>query len=633
MSESVRHRLLIQPIVLVLLALALYASNHDHAFHLDSTYGLDENPWIESLRFIPQYFVDPFTLTTLRSNGDYRPILQISYALNYAISGREMWSWHLFQILLHAFNAVCLMRLCAMLLPRLTDQPSARQREWIPFLVAAVFVAHPTASGVVNYLWARSSLLTTAFLLPSIICFISARYRWAAVLYTLALFTKIEAVAALGVYGMWLVMLALEQRSTDKGLWRRGLAALNPRNLRLLMPMLLVTALMTVIRWALLPDFLAQARQDPAMTSGVYFVTQLTSWWTYVGNWWMPDNLVADHLGYPVYISLFQAAPFMAAYGWGLVAIVVAAVTAVRPVYGFLAVSALALVSPHSSFLPLTEMVNEHRPYLPIALLSMCWLVPMSAWGLRRSPAVSALLSLVLVAAFGKMTLDRNPVFKTWESYWTDTVQKSPSWRSHTNMGIHHLRNDQLEKAEHHFLAAGRFSPKNSVVLTNLGVVYARQGEQEKARHFHDSAVERDRYTSLALEARAHHRITEGRYQEALEDLDNAMAVSQIPFHVHIQYIHAYAGLGDWEAAVTHTMKARAINPDETERYIVPVVAPFWTSFEQSQRGIQYFQALEKAWPDRWWVHANIERLATMIGDGALASLHKSKVQALGVKP
>jgi len=616
--------------MIVLAALALYASNHDHAFHLDSTYGLENNPWIESLRFIPRYFVDPFTLTSLRSNGDYRPILQITYALNYAISGQEMWSWHLVQILLHAFNAVCLMRLCSMLLPRLIHAPSSQQRRWIPFFVAIVFVAHPTASGVVNYLWARSSLLATAFLLPAIICFISTRYRWAAVWYTLALFTKIEAIAVLGVFAMWLAMLALERRRPTQSVWGCARDVLNAANLRVLAPMLLITGAMMMIRWSILPGFLAHARQDPSMTSGVYFVTQLTSWWTYVGNWWMPDNLVADHLGYPFYTSLFHPVPFAAAYGWGLVTIVVASVMIARPVYGFLAISALALISPHSSILPLTEMVNEHRPYLPMALLSMCWLVPICAWTVRHFRMGSAVFAIMLVSMLGKLTMDRNPVFKTWESYWRDTVEKSPSWRSHTNMGIHHLRQNELLAAESHFLAARVFTPNNSVVLSNLGVVYARKGEHQKAREVHDHAVQVDRYSSLALEARAQHHIEEERYNDALLDLDQAMAMAQIPLLVHIQYIHAHAGVGNWEAAVTHTLKARAIDSVETERHIVPVVAPFWTSIEQSKRGIQYFQALERAWPDRWWVHANIERLASIVGDNALATLHRSKVRSLG---
>ena len=51
-----------------------------------------------------------------------------------------------------------------------------------------------------------------------------------------------------------------------------------------------------------------------------------------------------------------------------------------RPYPAFVAISALALLSPTSSVLPLAEMVNEHRPYMPLALLSIA-----STLGLGRS--------------------------------------------------------------------------------------------------------------------------------------------------------------------------------------------------------------------------------------------------------
>ena len=72
--------------LIALTSVVLYSSTFDHAFHLDSTYGLVDNPSIRSLWNIPQFFWDPFTLTSLRSNADYRPLLQVTFALNHAIS-------------------------------------------------------------------------------------------------------------------------------------------------------------------------------------------------------------------------------------------------------------------------------------------------------------------------------------------------------------------------------------------------------------------------------------------------------------------------------------------------------------------------------------------------------------------
>src|ERR1041385_7111855 len=80
---------------------AAYYNSFKNGFQLDDEYGLVGNPWIRSLKHIPRFFVDPFTLTTLEFNADYRPVLQITYALNYAISQYNPWSWHLFNLVLH----------------------------------------------------------------------------------------------------------------------------------------------------------------------------------------------------------------------------------------------------------------------------------------------------------------------------------------------------------------------------------------------------------------------------------------------------------------------------------------------------------------------------------------------------
>jgi tetratricopeptide (TPR) repeat protein len=629
--------------VLLLIAVALYASNFDHTFHLDSVYGIKDNKAIESLANIPSFFVDPFTLTSLRTNADYRPILQVTHAINFAISGHQMWSWHLVQIALHVFNACSLMALVSFLLPRMIHQPSFRQTVWIPCVVAALFVVHPTASGVVNYIWARSSLLTAAFLLPSMLCFMKGRYRMASLLYGLAIFTKIEAVGALGVFAMWLVFLEAEKREdahVPGGNFVADLASiLHMGTLRILAPMLVLTALNATLRGLLLPDFLAVARSDPSMTALSYFSTQLTAWWTYVGHWWVPLNLVADDLAYPIYPSLQHPTVLLAILGWCLVGVVVGRLYSQKPILAFLTVSAFALISPHSSFMPLTEMVNEHRPYLPIGILSLIWIVPGTALLLGQAQArparrfLGSMAIVVVLATLAFTTHERNRVFETWTTYWNDTVQKSPSWRSHTNMGWQHLQDGENDKAEAQFLSALRFRATNSVVLSNLGVVQDRKGKDQAARQFHDKAVANERHTSIALEGRAQHHLRLKSFTEARIDLDRALPISIAPISVHHRLAQAHAGLGDWEMSLAHTLAARTIDETATEQQIIEIAAPFWYSKEQSRLGIAYFSALEQKWPGRWWVHANLARLATEIGETKLATLHAEKAKQLQLTP
>jgi hypothetical protein len=83
-----------------------YSKSFGIGFYFDDTYGITANPAIRSLRNIPRFFTDPLTLTTLKAHAvDVRPVLVLTYALNYAISGLYPWSYHAFNLLLHFIAA------------------------------------------------------------------------------------------------------------------------------------------------------------------------------------------------------------------------------------------------------------------------------------------------------------------------------------------------------------------------------------------------------------------------------------------------------------------------------------------------------------------------------------------------
>ena len=89
-------------LVLCTLAVALaYGNSLHNEFALDDAHTIESNAWVRSLTHVPRYFVDASTFSTLRTNVDYRPLLQTTYAVNYAISGYDVRSWRLVNLALH----------------------------------------------------------------------------------------------------------------------------------------------------------------------------------------------------------------------------------------------------------------------------------------------------------------------------------------------------------------------------------------------------------------------------------------------------------------------------------------------------------------------------------------------------
>lgn len=616
--------LLVGGLLFLLLGIGVYYNTFDHEFHLDSTWGLKENHAVRDLSNIPSYFKDPFTLTSLRANADYRPILQITYALNYAISEYNMWSWHLTQILLHVLNALFIVLLARKFLPYLIDNNNTKWQQAIPWIIGLLFLLHPTASGVVNYHWARSSLLTTTFALPCILLWTNGRVYWAGLFFALAMFTKVEAISILGVLLLWDIFMMNQSMNSSKGsssnFIRDVIKCLNYKTLKRFSVILLITLVYFIIRNAVVPDFLAESRHNADVGPYHYMITQISAWWHYIGNWWAPVNLIADDLSFPVYRSVLEPTVILAICGWIMVVIFLIKLYRTRPAYLIISLMALAIISPTSSIAPLAEMVNEHRPYMPIGILSIIWLVPLlnliGQW-LLRSPLIKLMTVgglVVVLLSFSFTTFQRNKAFTTWENYWSDVVTKAPSWRSHLNLGNSFMKKGDWGPAEFHLLKSVEYS-NNFYALCSLGILNQSLGKSDRARQYYNKAVNVDIYNSIALEYRGAFLMTTKEYDLAFEDLINALPKAINIWPLYTKIAQAAAGKGDWKKALDYTLKANELDPEKTKGMIPKIATPFWDNPQQNNQGVSFFTELAKQWPGQWWIHRNWSVLAGLLGD------------------
>ncbi len=627
-----KHHLYFHIAFISITCLVVFSNNFQHEFLLDSGHSVSENPTVRSLKNIPDYFVDPETFSTLRDHADYRPILQTSYALNYWISGLDTWSWHLTQILLHLTCAVGLYFFCRKIISFCHSDAGNAFTMHTPLLAALLFAANPTTSGVVNYFSARSSLLVAAFLLPSFVTYMIskdspgyAKTPWLAFsLFTLALFTKVETVGARAVF--WLFeIIPFQNQKQDEGFLKNILNSLNKTTLLRLWPFLVITAIYFGIRSLILEDYLEEARRALDMTPDTYFYTQLTAWWHYVFQWFVPVNLVADNLAYPIFRSLLHPNVLLAISGWLVVAAILKGTYQTHPHFMFLTVSALALISPTSSIAPLAEMVNEHRPYLPLAILSLTWIIPLSVFMFsnRNSERLFKGLALcgflLLFFSFSALTWKRNLVYQTSENYWLDILQKAPSSRAHVNYGLTQMRQSRNEKALEHFKKSLQLAPNWHITHINLALVYEALGENEKPLFHYNRAVETDIYTSGALMYRGEYYLKIKEYSLALADFQNAIPRSLDFYRLNKNLATAHAGLGNWQDSISFTQKCLQIDAVQTEQDIVAISTPFWEKTNSYQAGIRYYQGLTAPLPERWWLYENIGNLARRLGNSQLA--------------
>ena len=146
----------------VLVCLA-YGNTTQHSFHFDDIPSILEKPWIRGIEKIPD-FIFSFS---------QRPLVILSFNINYAISEFEVWSYHIFNITLHLL-VVCLVYQLGKL-TRSFIIPINRNLSNVlsnmPLLAACIFALHPLNTQAVTYISGRSSIMATIFYLATILLF------------------------------------------------------------------------------------------------------------------------------------------------------------------------------------------------------------------------------------------------------------------------------------------------------------------------------------------------------------------------------------------------------------------------------------------------------------------------------
>jgi Flp pilus assembly protein TadD len=560
--------------VLCALAVALaYANSLGNEFALDDGHSIQSNAWVRSLRHVPRYFIDASTFSTLCGHVDYRPLLQTTYALDYALAGYDVRWWRATNLAIHLVVSVTIFFLGRRLIGSRGLAPlpglEAGDGDLAALAAALLFALHPIGSGVVNYVSTRSSSLVAALVLPALVLYLrslaDARHARLArgtslLLFAAALFTKVEAVSLLPV--LVLAELLLDPARRDLGLGARLTASANWRRLA---PFAVVTLAYLPLWWAQTALDSAATRAGARMTPWVYLLTQLRAWWYYLGLVVAPLDLVADYPSYPLSHSLAEPRVLLALAGWLAVLVVALAAWRRAPVASFLLLSFFVYLAPHSSVMPLSEPVNEHRPYLALTglfLLAAASLLAVLGRVVRRPRLVLALVVLLLAVPLAALTRERNRVWRDPLTLWGDTARKVPdSPRAQMNYGLALMRRARYAEAEARFRDALRLAPRYHLAHTNLGIVLAAQGKDAEARSAYDRAVQIAPAEDAPFFWRGRFRASRGDHAGAVADFETAARNSSSPFREWVALSVLLDASGRGDEAARYASRAQAIDP------------------------------------------------------------------------
>lgn len=486
-----------------------YISTLAVPFLFDDYLSIPENPTIR--RFATAWL--PPAEDGITVSG--RPLLNLSFALNYGISGNAVWSYHLLNVLIHVAAGCVLFDLVrrTLLQPRLAEHFGADAMP-IAAVAAQLWLLHPVQTESVTYIIQRAEALAGLMYLLTLWAFVrattpGAMRAWLAATWLLCLL----GMAAKETMVTAPVMILFYDRIFMTDSWREVWQRRGRLHLAL------------AVSWVLLAVLILNTGSrggtvgfDGAISAGSYALTQIHAVVHYLRLAFWPYPLVFDYGTWVV--GGWRDVVWQALLLFPLIGATLWALARNRPV-GYLGAFFFALLAPTSSFVPVqTQTISEHRMYLALAAPMVLVVVLLyRTWG-RWALFAGCFLGIAL----GGLTIARNQDYRTETSIWEDTTRKRPqNARAFTNLGTIYQKHNRFDEALEVLLHATRIAPRDAEAWNNLGSVRI-------AREEWDLAIEAFR-RSLALKPEAGFVRSNlgmvlnrsGRPEEAIPELEEAL--------------------------------------------------------------------------------------------------------------
>jgi tetratricopeptide (TPR) repeat protein len=584
------------PWLIVAVGLVAYFNTFHNEFIFDDQGYIVENPHIRKLW--------PPTDILWHST---RPVVNFTFAVNYSLGKLNPWGYHVGNLAIHLTAGLLLYGIVrrSMQSPRL-QWKHARLASWLAGIVALLWVVHPLQTESVSYTWQRCESLVGLFYLLTLYGVIRGHdsrraVAWGAVSVVscaLGMATKEVMVTAPVVVLLYdRVFLAASWQEIGRRRWGLyvGLAAT-----WLLLVALLHRGTTSQEIWIPTADVTYRGIQPHE-----YLLTQSGVIMHYLRQAMWPNKLCLDYgTSWPVARSAVEVWPSLTAVAGMLLGTAWACWR--HPAVGFLGAAFFLMLAPTSSFVPITDVVFEHRMYLPLAAVIVLGTVVgveildrlpvpprVRNWG---AVSAAALLACTLVL----LTMKRNEDYQSELTIWRDTVQKRPeNARAHYNLGVALSDRGHREEAIPQYEAAVQIKADYAEAHNNWANALNSLGQPENAIGHCIAALRINPQHFLAqnnwgnaLHLLGHYAEAIGHYQSALEikpdyadahfNWGNALLALRRPLEaigqyrkalqfkpddeqIHFSWGNALQLSGDYQAAIDHYEQAIRIKPEYAE--------------------------------------------------------------------
>ena len=413
----------------------------------------------------------------------------LTFLLNYKIAGWGVAVYHFTNLLIHIATTIFVWRLVLLIFktPKLKDSEVSKHKESIAVFCALIFLTHPIQTQAVTYIVQRFASLATLFYVLSVFLYAKARigknvYYFAGAIVTMILgFLTKESAFTIPI------MLIIFEFYFFGGLRK----FLRPKFIALWILFLAVCTKFILLLVSTNDAFGPKTTfRGEEVTSANYLITQFGVFIKYIKLLTIPVGQSIDHYQ-PVIANVFEPS-VIAGISLLLFLVILAIITFKKfSLLSFSIAWFLTTMSVESSFIPIKDLMFEHRLYLPMVGFSLFTSVIIYYIFRNKIPKKWPYILLVLIFIYGCMTFLRNNVWISKVSIWLDVVKRNPNnTRALTNLGSAYFKIKEFEQAQYYLDKSLSINPKNPDALVVKGTIYGERGQFDEALSMFDKALE-----------------------------------------------------------------------------------------------------------------------------------------------
>lgn len=549
-------------LLLVLISSLVYFNILDNDFVYDDTAVVLENVFIRDLANIKQLFSKAYFersgvgQMTNSGEGSYRPVVTLSYFIDYAVWKMDPIGYHASNMMWHA-GCIVLWFLFVLTLTR---------RRMIAFTAGCLAAVHPVMSEAVNAVAFREDLLAAFFYCAALYMFLlyinsgeKKFFAFSAASYLLALFSKEMAffLPIVALATAWHVKKSESRaRNISIGMILAGYAA--------------VALFYFAIRFFVLVNPKVVHLAYPGGSVWTNFLTISAIFLDYL------KLLVWPH---PLCVDYTVDAVTSAADKRFLLALLVYSSLAALAIRSFLKNGFIwypvlwffVNLIPVSNFVKIKNIMAERYLYLPSFGFSLFAAILFIKMYSRLAPKIK-MLSLCamggIVLIFGCLTVQRNKVWQDSYSLWTNTVSISPnSYNAHSNLAIALVDKKRYEEAAEEYKKALAIDPDDPEGHYNLARCWGLMGKKELSISHYRRSIEIDPSYS-----ESHNNIgiiyaKDREFKKAIKEFEYSLSINSRSANAYNNIGNCYAELGEVDKSIRAFKKAIRLDPGKINAY------------------------------------------------------------------